>query len=63
MTADEFRNGLDALGATQRAFASLVGSNERTVRRWSSGEQDIPGWVPLMLRLLRQCGGIAAATA
>jgi transcriptional regulator with XRE-family HTH domain len=50
--AAEFRAGLAALGMTQRGFAAFTGSNERTVRRWASGEQDIPPWVPVMLRLM-----------
>lgn len=54
MTADEFRAALTALGMTQRWFAKYVGSNERTVRRWAEGTQDIPQWVPVMLALLRK---------
>jgi DNA-binding transcriptional regulator YiaG len=37
---------------TQRAFAAFVGANERTVRRWAIGEQDIPQWVPVMIGLM-----------
>ena len=49
MTAPDFRRRLAALGYSQRGFAAHVGANERTVRRWAEGEQDIPQWVTVML--------------
>jgi len=52
MTPTAFRQAIAALGYTQRGFASYVGSNERTVRRWAEGAQDIPAWVPVMLGLM-----------
>lgn len=52
MTAHEFRAALARLGYTQRAFARFVQANERTIRRWAEGSQDIPGWVPVMLGLM-----------
>ena len=54
MTAPDFRAALARLGMTQRAFARYVCANERTVRRWAEGAQDIPGWVPVMLSLMEQ---------
>ena len=54
MTDREFRDALAAHGFTQRGFAAFVEANERTVRRWAAGEQDIPGWVPVIIRLLGQ---------
>jgi transcriptional regulator with XRE-family HTH domain len=54
MTAAEFRAAIAALGYSQRGFATYTGSNERTVRRWALGEQDIPPWVPVLLRLLAE---------
>jgi DNA-binding transcriptional regulator YiaG len=54
MTADEFRGVLAALGMSQRGFAAYTGANERTVRRWALGEQDIPPWVPVLIRLLER---------
>jgi hypothetical protein len=56
MTAAEFRTALDRLGQTQRGFAEFVGANERTVRRWATGEQDIPRWVAVMLGLMETAG-------
>lgn len=52
MTAPDFRAALARLGMSQRAFARYVRANERTVRRWAEGAQDIPGWVPVMLALM-----------
>lgn len=52
MTAEQLRLALKRLGYTQRGFARYVGANERTVRRWVDGEQDIPGWVPVLIGLL-----------
>lgn len=54
MTSSEFRQSLAALQMTQRGFATYTGSNERTVRRWALGEQDIPSWVPVMLNLMHK---------
>ena len=52
VTAPDFRHRITALGYTQRGFAAYVGANERTVRRWAEGEQDIPQWVGVMLDLM-----------
>jgi DNA-binding transcriptional regulator YiaG len=54
MTSNEFRAALEAVGYSQRGFATYTGSNERTVRRWALGEQDIPPWVPVMLELMER---------
>jgi DNA-binding transcriptional regulator YiaG len=54
MTAGDFRAALARLNYGQRGFAEYVGANERTVRRWASGEQDIPQWVPVILDLMEQ---------
>ena len=51
MTAAAFRRRITALGISQRGFARRVGVNERTVRRWIAGQQDIPQWVGLVLDL------------
>jgi hypothetical protein len=52
LTAAAFRRRLAALGFSVRGFARRVGANERTVRRWIAGEQDIPPWVELVLDLM-----------
>lgn len=42
MTADQYRNAIQALGLSQTAAARLLGVDPRTSRRWISGERDIP---------------------
>jgi DNA-binding transcriptional regulator YiaG len=54
MTTTEFRAALATLGYSLRGFAAYVGANERTVRRWALGEQDIPAWVPVLLGLMQR---------
>ena len=41
-TVDEFRDALAASGWTQNGLARYLGANERTVRRWASGDQPVP---------------------
>lgn len=52
MTPDEFRSRIAALGFSLGGFAAFTTTNPRTVERWSSGAQAIPGWVRVMLGLL-----------
>jgi DNA-binding transcriptional regulator YiaG len=52
MTPTEFCAALARAGYSQRGFATHVGTNERTVRRWVSGDLDIPPWVPIILGLM-----------
>jgi DNA-binding transcriptional regulator YiaG len=54
MTAAELRAALARVGHSQRGFAAYTGVNERTVRRWIDGEQDVPKWVGVMLTLLER---------
>ena len=54
MTPTDFCRRIAALGYSQRGFAAYVGANERTVRRWALGEQDIPPWVDTMLDLMER---------
>ena len=42
MTADRFRQALDLLEFNSRDFAAWIDGNDRTVRRWAAGKQDIP---------------------
>jgi DNA-binding transcriptional regulator YiaG len=58
MTPTELKSARHALGLSAEGFARAVGvESGRTVRRWESGERDIPGPVVvltgLMLRLAR----------
>lgn len=46
MTPDEFAEALDRLGLNGTEAAALLGaSDSRTIRRWKSGERDIPDHV------------------
>jgi hypothetical protein len=49
MTPDLLRAELDRLGITQRALSVMIDANYRTVRRWCSGDMDIPKAVMLLL--------------
>lgn len=57
MTAADFTRALDTLGlgATtlegRAAAAEAFGSDERTVRRWRSGDRAIPGPAQVLVRL------------
>lgn len=59
MTSDQFKRRLVALGFSHAGFARYVDVDPRTVRRWATGEQDIPGWVGVMLGLLKERQGRA----
>ena len=52
MTAEEFRAAIAALDLSQVGAAKLFGVNDRTARRWASGDQDIPIAVALALWLM-----------
>jgi len=52
MTPDRFRELLDRLGLSQLAAAKLFHAGDRTVRRWASGDQDIPRAVQIALALM-----------
>ena len=52
MTPEQFKENRKSLGMSQRELArALGGVNERTLRRWETGEIDIPGPVQRLLRL------------
>jgi DNA-binding transcriptional regulator YiaG len=50
VTPDEYREAIEALGLSQVAAARLLGVDDRTSRRWASGERDVP---PPAVRFLR----------
>jgi|1186.fasta_scaffold1215636_2 transcriptional regulator with XRE-family HTH domain len=54
MTLEEFRAALDDLGVTQQWFAQAIGVDIMTVSRWARARVDVPGWVSVMLYLLRR---------
>jgi len=49
MTATQLRTALRKAGMTQVDFAKMIGVNDRTVRRWISGELPVPTYVALIL--------------
>jgi len=49
MTPDAFRSHLSRLGYSQAGFARLMDVDERTVRRWGTGETPIPKSVRMLL--------------
>lgn len=54
MTPNRFRDCLTALSWTQRGLAAILDCNDRVVRRWASGEADIPASVAAWLETLAQ---------
>ncbi len=49
MTSDAFRAHLVRLGLTQVGAARLLKVDARTVRRWATGDCDVPESVALLL--------------
>lgn len=49
MTPDAFRTHLTRLGYSQAGFARFMDVDERTVRRWGTGETPIPKSVQMLL--------------
>jgi DNA-binding transcriptional regulator YiaG len=56
MTPDEYREALARLDLSLVAAARLLQSNERTSRRWASGERDVPPPAAQFLRYLIATG-------
>jgi hypothetical protein len=55
MTSDEFRSCLEYLVWSQRGLARLLNRDDRTVRRWASGGNEIPADVADWLATLAAC--------
>ena len=56
MTPNELKAARHALGLSAEGFARLVRvESGRTVRRWESGERDIPGPVIVLVELVQTC--------
>jgi DNA-binding transcriptional regulator YiaG len=52
MTTDDFNAVLDKLSLSSTAAARLLGINDRTARRWTSGAAPIPAPAARFLRFL-----------
>jgi DNA-binding transcriptional regulator YiaG len=58
MTPAQLKKARHALGLSAEGFARLVGvKSGRTVRRWESGEREIPGPVVKLLAILKEQSG------
>lgn len=57
MTAQEFTSYLDAIGMPPLAFARIFGFEEKRIRQWMTGEQDIPIWVRPVMAVLKNVPG------
>lgn len=52
MTPKQYADAIDRLGLSQRAAGAFLGVDERTSRRWVSGESTVPESVAKLLRLM-----------
>lgn len=52
MTPKQYIDAIDRLGLSQRAAGAFLGVDERTSRRWVSGDSAIPESVAKLLRLM-----------
>lgn len=56
MTPEELKAAIVRLGypydPQYKAFAGHIGVNDRTVRRWTLGEQHPPLWLSVLIRLM-----------
>lgn len=52
MTPKQYIDAIDRLGLSQRAAGAFLGVDERTSRRWVSGDSEIPESVAKLLRLM-----------
>jgi DNA-binding transcriptional regulator YiaG len=52
MTPKQFNSALEVTGFTQTSLAATIKVNDRTVRRWASGEAEVPTAVAMLLKLM-----------
>ena len=53
MTPAELKSARADLRLSQTALGAALGATAlRTIQHWEAGDSPIPGWVPLLLRLL-----------
>jgi len=56
MTPAEFEAIRVSLGLSHTRIAKLLGTQQRTTRKWSAGEQDVQRSAAMFLRYLHQTG-------
>jgi hypothetical protein len=52
MTSRQFTKAMTQMGITQIALAEKLATNERTVRRWMTGDWPVPVPVALLINLM-----------
>ena len=52
MTAEEFEQAIDQVNLSQIEAAEFFGVNERSSRRWISGQHAVPQSVAMLLRVM-----------
>ncbi len=52
MTPKQYREALDRVGLSQVGAAHFFFVNQRTSRRWASGEQPVPRTIEIILWLM-----------
>ena len=55
MTSQRFHQCLTALRWSQRGLSAALSCDDRLVRRWASGQAEIPASVAAWLEVLAQC--------
>ena len=58
MTPLEFRIALGKLDMRYATFARLFGFTIKRVAGWANGEEDIPRWIPGILRAMANVPGV-----
>jgi hypothetical protein len=56
VTPERFKEAIETVGLTPLSAHLFFGVNDRLVRRWLSGEYDIPRAVELLLELMLSLG-------
>lgn len=56
MTWSQYRDAIAALGLNQITAAKFLGVDDRTSRRWSSGDTAVPAAVSMLLHLMIDLG-------
>jgi transcriptional regulator with XRE-family HTH domain len=56
MTPQQYLDAIERLGLSQRSAGEFLGVNERTSRRWVSGQSPVPISVEKLLRLMLKLG-------
>jgi hypothetical protein len=61
ITPAQLQKAFDDIGLTILRFAWLSGAREDRVRKWLTGHEDIPPYVPVLLAVLTVPGALVVA--